>query len=153
MSEAILWPDVFFRSRNAFSDHCQYQCQGRTTDPSLGSYSNPGRVQTRIRSNPVLGTTPSMSPRRRMADSFSAWCYTTPWVKKTRHLTVAHIFTKYWPIFQNSFTVRLSKKFVTKSHTNTPPHPKRVATLPCEISVFKKSPFFRSKWSKLLCKT
>ena len=28
-----------------------------------------------------------------------------------------------------------------------------VATLPCEISVFKKSQFLRSKWSKLLCKT
>jgi len=39
--------------------------------------------------------------------------------------------------FHNSFTVRLSTKFVTKSCTNTPPHPKRVATLPCEISVQK----------------
>ena len=40
-------------------------------------------------------------------------------------------------------------------HIKTPPpHPKRVATpLPCEISVFKKLPFLRSKWSKLLCKT
>jgi len=47
--------------------------------------------------------------------------------------------------FLNSFTVRLSRKFATKSYTNTPPHPKRVATLPCEISVFKKSPFLRSK--------
>ena len=55
--------------------------------------------------------------------------------------------------FQNSFTVRLSRKFVTKSYTNTPPHPKRVAALPCEISVFKKLPFLRSKGSKLLCKT
>ena len=25
---------------------------------------------------------------------------TTPWVKKTRHLTLAHNFTKYWPIFK-----------------------------------------------------
>jgi len=24
----------------------------------------------------------------------------TPWVKKTRHLTLAHNFTKYWPIFK-----------------------------------------------------
>ena len=38
---------------------------------------------------------------------------------------------------QNSFTVRLSRKFVTKSNLNTPPHPKRVTTLPCEISVLK----------------
>ena len=64
--------------------------------------------------------------------------------RKTRHLTLAHnnqILTN----FQNSFTIRLTRKFVTKSYTNTPPHPKRVATLPCEISVFKKSPFLRSK--------
>ena len=40
--------------------------------------------------------------------------------------------------FQNSFTVRLSRKFVTKSYTNAPPHSKRVATLLCEISVFQK---------------
>ena len=25
---------------------------------------------------------------------------TTPWVKKTRHLSLAHNFTKYWPIFK-----------------------------------------------------
>jgi len=25
---------------------------------------------------------------------------TTPWVKKTKHLTLAHNFTKYWPIFK-----------------------------------------------------
>jgi len=47
--------------------------------------------------------------------------------------------------FSKFFTVRLSRKFVTKSCTNTPTHPKRVAILPCEISVFKKSPFLRSK--------
>jgi len=33
---------------------------------------------------------------------------------------------------------RLGRKFVTKSYLSTPPHPKRVATLPREISVFKK---------------
>ena len=41
--------------------------------------------------------------------------------------------------------IRLSRKFVTKSYTNTPPHPKRVATLRYEISVFKKSPFLMSQ--------
>ena len=40
-----------------------------------------------------------------------------------------------------------------RHNLNTPPHPICVATLPCEISVFKKSQFLRSKWSKLLCKT
>ena len=37
--------------------------------------------------------------------------------------------------FQNSFT----GKFATKSYLNIPPHLKRVATLPCEISIFKKN--------------
>ena len=41
--------------------------------------------------------------------------------------------------FHNSFTVRLSDKFATKSYLNIPPHLKYVATLFCEISVFKKS--------------
>ena len=39
--------------------------------------------------------------------------------------------------FQNSFTDRLSGKFATKAYLNIPPHLKYVATLPCEISVFK----------------
>ena len=39
--------------------------------------------------------------------------------------------------FQHSFTVRLSRKFVIKLYLHTKPHPKRVATLPCEISVQK----------------
>jgi len=43
--------------------------------------------------------------------------------------------------FQNSLTARVSRKFVTKSYLNTTPHPKRVATLPSEISMFKKSQF------------
>jgi len=47
--------------------------------------------------------------------------------------------------FQNSFTVRLRRKFVMKSYLNTPPHPKRVATLLCEMSIFKKSHFLRNK--------
>ena len=51
------------------------------------------------------------------------------------------------------FTSRLRRKSVTKQYLNTPPHPKCVATLPCEISMFRKSLFLRSKWSKLLSKT
>ena len=43
------------------------------------------------------------------------------------------------------FTVGLSRKFATKSYVNTPSHPKSVATLPCEIFVFKKSQFLSSK--------
>ena len=40
--------------------------------------------------------------------------------------------------FQNSFTDRLTGKFATNSYLNIPPHLKSVATLPCEISMFKK---------------
>jgi len=39
--------------------------------------------------------------------------------------------------FQNSFTGRLIGKFATNSYLNIPPHLKHVATLPCEISMFK----------------
>ena len=39
--------------------------------------------------------------------------------------------------FQNSFIVRLSGKFATNSYLNIPPYLSYVATLPCEISMFK----------------
>jgi len=39
--------------------------------------------------------------------------------------------------FYNSFTDELSDKFARKSYLNITPHLKYVATLPCEISVFK----------------
>jgi len=55
--------------------------------------------------------------------------------------------------FRNSFTVRLSGKFATNFCFNFPPHLNYVATLTCEISMFKKSPSSRSNWSKLTCKT
>ena len=41
--------------------------------------------------------------------------------------------------FQNSFTVGLSGKFATNLYLNILPHLNCVATLPCEISMFKKS--------------
>ena len=40
--------------------------------------------------------------------------------------------------FQNSFAGRLIGKFATNLYLNIPPHLKSVATLPCEISMFKK---------------
>ena len=45
---------------------------------------------------------------------------TTPWVKKTRHQTLGHNFTDYYPIF-NFFTIRLGSKFATNSCLNIPP--------------------------------
>jgi len=49
--------------------------------------------------------------------------------------------TKLLPITDiHSFCAgRLYGKFATNSYLNIPPHLKYVATLPCEISVFKKS--------------
>ena len=55
--------------------------------------------------------------------------------------------------FQNCFTGRLTGKFAANSYLNIPPHLKGVATLPCEISMFKKSQCSRSKSSKLPCET
>jgi len=46
--------------------------------------------------------------------------------------------------FSNYFTLRFSGKFATNFYLNIPPHLNCVATLPCEISMFKKSPFSRS---------
>ena len=40
--------------------------------------------------------------------------------------------------FRNSFTARLGSKFAIKSALNITPHLTNVATLPCEISEFKK---------------
>jgi len=59
-------------------------------------------------------------PRSRLIDRF----YT---VSQKRHQTLARNFTKYWPIFKIFFTVRLSRKYVTKSYTNT--HSNTVWTL------------------------
>jgi len=52
--------------------------------------------------------------------------------KKTRHQTLGHNFTNYYPIFF-FFTSQLSRKFATNSCLNIPPRFKHVATLPCEI--------------------
>jgi len=41
-------------------------------------------------------------------------------------------------VFHNSFIDRLVNKFAIKSTLNIPTHLTNVATLPCEISVFKK---------------
>jgi len=52
--------------------------------------------------------------------------------KKTRHQTLSHNFTNYYPIFK-IFSLENSSKFATNSYLNIPPHLKDVATLPCEI--------------------
>jgi len=60
-------------------------------------------------------------------------CASTLRVKKTRHQTLGHNFTNYYPIFKFFFTLRLYSKFATNSCLNIPPNFKHVATLPCEI--------------------
>jgi len=63
----------------------------------------------------------------------------TPRVKKkTRHQSLGHNFTNYYPIFKFFFTSRLSSKFAkTNSCLDIPPRLKHVATLPCEIFMQK----------------
>ena len=46
-------------------------------------------------------------------------------------LTLSKILTD----FENSFTVRIRRKFVITLSLKIPPHLKCVATLPCEMSV------------------
>jgi len=58
-----------------------------------------------------------------------------PWVKNQGTVLLS-VTSPNVDRFSNSFTIRLCRKFVTKIYLNTAPHPKRVATLPCEISRF-----------------
>ena len=57
--------------------------------------------------------------------------------KNTRHQTLGHNFTKYYPIFKIFFTSRLGSKFATNSRLNIPRCFKHFATLPCEIRMQK----------------
>jgi len=52
--------------------------------------------------------------------------------QKTRHQTLGHNFTNYYPIF-NIFSSRLGSKFATNLFLNIPARFEHVATLPCEI--------------------
>jgi len=69
----------------------------------------------------------------------------TPWVKKTRHQTLVHIFTKYWPIFLNSLIVKLSRKFAIKRLLQVTPHLKghNICCLPYVMSIV--SLYFRKQ--------
>ena len=68
----------------------------------------------------------------------SSFC-TVSWSLRRFQLTrrIARSPGDSWASCQNSFTVRLSGKFATSLHLNIPPHLNYVATLPCEISMFK----------------
>jgi len=50
--------------------------------------------------------------------------------QKTRHQTLGHNFTNYYPILKKNFTGGLGIKFATNSYLNIPPRFKHVATLP-----------------------
>ena len=60
------------------------------------NYTGPTRLCRRSRSN--HRSDPTVQPiKARFVWPNSKY---TPWVKKTRHITLAHNFTKYWPIFK-----------------------------------------------------
>ena len=56
-------------------------------------------------------------------DLDSVNCNSTVWVKKERHYTLVHIFTKYSPIL-------IYRKFAIELLLKIPPDHKRVSTLP-----------------------
>ena len=58
------------------------------------------------------------------------YLHNTPWVKKGRHHTLVHIFTKYSPI---SFFGTFCRKFAIKLLLKISTRLKHVTTLPCEI--------------------
>jgi len=62
---------------------------------------------------------------------FINWQY-TPCAIKTCHLIFVHNFDQHMTDFLNSFTVKLSSKFVTRLVSYFPPHLQHVATLLCE---------------------
>ena len=74
------------------------------------------------------------------------YLFTTLWVKKQDTIGLLLSVTSRQTLtdFQNSFTIRLSRKFETKSYLNTPLHPKRVAT---HCWLFKA----RLKFRRLFC--
>jgi len=73
--------------------------------------------------------------------------------KKWNHSIFASNFAKYWHIFNIlSPTNRLSSKFLAKL-LNIPPNLKRIATLPCEIVVFKNRNDQELCEKQLSCKT
>ena len=87
------------------------------------------------------GSVPAACTQRKrpcLSHSGEATCYTDDGEiytvsQKTRHQTIGHNFTNYYPFFQIFFTSRLGSKFATNSCLNIPPLFKHVATLPSEI--------------------
>ena len=59
--------------------------------------------------------------------------------KKLNQSIFASHFAKCWSIFENSFTNRLSSKFIGILLWNVSPYLKSVATLPCEILMSEKN--------------
>jgi len=53
--------------------------------------------------------------------------------QKRKLYTLVDISTKVGSFFENSLTVKLSRKFAIKRSLQIPPHLHGVATLPCEI--------------------
>jgi len=61
----------------------------------------------------------------------------TPWSKKNKTPNYCPYLHQILTDFQNSFTDTLSRKFAIKMSLQIPPHLNGVATLPCELLVYK----------------
>jgi len=69
----------------------------------------------------------------------------TPWVKKRGPLYFAYNFDRHWRIYGLSkffFTVEFIKIIATKQLLHCPPHLKRVAAPPCEMTVVTNKDIF-----------
>ena len=77
-----------------------------------------------------------------ISDDFTTWspihCVPKKEATKLWAVTLSNLFTD----FKNSFTDRLSRKFVMQRYVDIPPHLTYVATLPCETWITEKSTKF-----------
>jgi len=77
----------------------------------------------------------------------------TLWVKKQDIVVLSVTSRNVYRFLKFFHCLRLKSKFAIKSYLNIPPRLDRVATLPGEISMFKKSPCSRNKCSEIPWKT
>jgi len=77
----------------------------------------------------------------------------TLWVKKQDIVVLSVTWRNVYRFLKFFHCLRLKSKFAIKSYLNIPPRLDRVATLPGEISMFKKSPCLRNKCSEIPWKT
>ena len=92
-----------------------------------------------VRDNDVAigqGARPTERPDENSAQAASAARHIYTVSQKTIHYNFAQL-CQMLTDFESSFIDRFTSKFSTKSSLTIPPYLKCVATLPCELSVFK----------------